>query len=155
MSETESAIDKPRKHSFETFVVALKHNKMMFCPNNERITIPRDFVIPKSNNMVVLNSNYSTSFQENIVNDWPTITHGLKLGMKVQFIRTRNLYNSTEERNMLKSIGFIHDPRNNRTKLLIQTFKYIYGHLDVPKNYKVPHGDTRYEKGELYVNKTM
>ena len=132
------------KHSFETFVLALEYYKRKYQPNDEVVNVPRNFTVPAYNKSTTSSSN------DDDINYWPEITQGLKLGMKAQFIRTRNLHNETSQINILQGLGFVVDPQKNRTDLLIstlQTFRATYGHLLIPKSYKVPHGDKRFNKG--------
>lgn len=135
-------VKKYDKHSFETFVLALECYKKIYHPNDDVVSVPRNFTVPIFN---------SSTFNGGI-NYWPEITQGLKLGLKSQFIRTRNLFNGTEQINTLQGLGFVVDPHKNRTDLLISTlhtYRAIYGHLVIPKSFKVPHGDKRYKKGRF------
>jgi hypothetical protein len=93
------------------------------------LRVPSDYVIGEANDCI----------------NWPDKFIGMKLGNKVDDTRRRKIFKSDDQRKQLDSIGFkwkIRDRRGfNEVFLALQTFKMVYGHMRIPKNYVVPESE--------------
>ena len=107
-------------HKFDLFLRSLKRYKEL---NDGCTKVPAAFVVP-----------------ENVL--WPEEMWGLKLGKKVITTRARKSYQSAECTEKLNELGFTWEPVSQAVTLFLGTlknFKEVHGHLNVPKNYVVPH----------------
>ena len=92
--------------------------------------VPNDFVVPTSNL-------------------WPEDCWGCKLGRKVGSTRSRKIHTSPECVSRINELSFVWDPSQRAVDLLLTTlksFKLANGHLNIPKNYIIPHESVIYPK---------
>ena len=114
-------------HKFDLFLRSLKRYKEL---NNDSMKVPPDYKIPRSSL-------------------WPEDTWGLRLGSKVISTRAGRIHKSAECIAKLNELHFIWDPASNAASLFLTTLKHFKeenGHVNVPKNYMIPHGNTIYPK---------
>ena len=114
-------------HKFELFLRSLKRYKEL---NADSMKVPPDYQIPRSSL-------------------WPEDTWGLRLGSKVISTRAGRIHKSAECIAKLNELHFIWDPASNAASLFLTTLKHFKeenGHVNVPKNYMIPYGNTIYPK---------
>ena len=71
------------------------------------------------------------------------------MGTKVQSVRVGRSHNNPQSTAKLNEIGFVWDPNTKNAQTFLQavkSFKLLHGHLKIPRNYEVPHGEIGFEK---------
>ena len=105
-------------HGFNLIYMALCHYKAL----NGHVLVQSSFIVPDKSI------------------EWPEITWGLRLGMAVTNVRSRNMYKSN--RDELLKIGFDFNPQKKvyglkLVKEALIRFKELHGHLKVPYFYVI------------------
>jgi len=122
-----AATDSPSILSarFENFIYALKIYKDL----EGNLNVPRNYVVSESDAR------------------WPHYLRGFKLGNCVANVRLGKSFKSPECIQHLNDVGFVWSAHNAAAENLIhalEIYKFIYGNVEVPKQYVVPMEDFRY-----------